>query len=64
MAAGAYHWESVICGHHIYKSIWSLEIGEVLPCKHKRNNNKDPYVINELNDDTIVGHVIVKCLAY
>ena len=32
--------ESVVCGHHVYKSVCKPRIGEVLP-GYKEHNNRD-----------------------
>ena len=35
MAVRDYCWGSVIRGHHIYKTIWTPEIGEILRCEQE-----------------------------
>ena len=35
MAVRDYCWESVICGYHIYKTILTPEIGEILHCEQE-----------------------------
>ena len=44
-------------GHHVYKSIWSPVIGEVLNCAHNRFNQRDPYAVGVYRDGVLVGHV-------
>ena len=34
--------ESCICGHHVYKDIWTPTAGEELPCAREGSNTKDP----------------------
>jgi len=60
MATKDYCWESVIHGHHIYKAIWTPEIGETLWCEQKRSNHEDPYAVSVMKDDTIVGHDLMR----
>ena len=57
MAVREYSWESVIRGHHVYKAIWTPEIGEFLKCKQKRGNLEDLHTVSIIKDDTIVGRV-------
>ena len=58
MAIRDHSWESVICGHHIYKAIWTLEIGEI---QQERGNPEKLYTVSVtssvIKDDTIVWHV-------
>ena len=52
MAVIDHNWESVICGHHVYKGIWTPNIGEILECRQE----EDLYVIRVIKDD--VHHYI------
>ena len=36
----AFQLESVVCGHNVYKSVWKLCIGELLP-GYQEHNNRD-----------------------
>ena len=56
MAVKDYYWASIIRGQHIYKAIWTPEIGKILQCKQERTNLEDSYAVI-MKDDTIVGHV-------
>ena len=38
--------ESVIHGHHIYKTIWLPEISEILHCQQERINHKNLYAVS------------------
>ena len=51
--------DSVIRGHHIYKDIWTPNLGEILPCKVEPGNVHDPYAVavERDQDDTTIGHV-------
>ena len=45
MAVRDHSWESVIHGHHVYKAIWTPDIGEILECQQERSNLEDLYAI-------------------
>ena len=60
MATRDYCWQSVICGHHVYKAFWTPAIGETLCCEQERNNLEDPYAVSVMKDDIIVGHIPCK----
>ena len=45
MAVRDHTWESIIQGHHVYKTIWTSEIGEILECQQERGNPEDLYTI-------------------
>ena len=47
--------DSVVRGHHVYKSIWTPPVGEVLPTEVK--DDKDVYAIAVLRGSVVVGHV-------
>ena len=49
--------DSVVRGHHIYKSIWTPFIGEVLRAETEEGNEEDRYAVAVLNGGVIVGHV-------
>ena len=57
MAVRDYCWASFIRGHHIYKTIWTPELAEILQCEQERGNPEDSYVVSAMKDDTIFGHV-------
>ena len=59
MAIRDYCWVRVICahGHHVYKAIWTPEIGKIPQCKQERGDPKDSYSVSVMKDNTIVGHV-------
>ena len=52
-----YSVESVVRGHHIYKSIWTPLIGEVLTAELEEDNTEDQYAVAVIRAETIVGHV-------
>ena len=44
---------SVIHGHHIYKAIWTPEIGEIFQCEQEGGDPEDSYTVSVIKDDTI-----------
>ena len=38
-----YEVDSTVCGHRVFKDIWTLFIGEDLQCKHDESNTRDAY---------------------
>ena len=54
---GVYETESVVRGHHIYKSVWTPYNGEVLTVEPETGNEHDQYAVAILNNDNVVGHV-------
>ena len=51
------NFESVVRGHHIYKSIWNPAVGERLDVSIERDNAHDRYAVSVQRDSVIVGHV-------
>ena len=47
---------SVVRGHHIYKSIWTPYIGEVLPAAVEDGNEEDQYAVAVCKGGIVVGH--------
>ena len=47
--------ESVICGHHVFKNIWTARLGEVLLVKQEAGNTRAVALLKA--DRTVVGHV-------
>uniref|UniRef100_A0A1X7SY28 HIRAN domain-containing protein n=1 Tax=Amphimedon queenslandica TaxID=400682 RepID=A0A1X7SY28_AMPQE len=48
---------SVVRGHHVFKSIWTPYIDEVLQLEVEDNNPHDQNAVVIKKDDTIVGRV-------
>ena len=48
---------SVITGHHIYKTMWTPFIGEMLPAEREEGNLYDRCAISLTRDGKIVGHM-------
>jgi len=57
----SYESEQVVCGHRVYKSIWTPFIGEELICHQESGNTSDPFAVAVLKPDSpggmVVGHV-------
>ena len=49
--------ESMIRGHHIYKSVWSPILGEIMSVDREHGNLHDRYAVCLLKGGSIVGHV-------
>ena len=49
--------ESVIHGHHIYKQIWLLLVGEILTLELEEGNNHDKFAVSLLKHAIVLGHV-------
>jgi len=63
----SYESEQVVCGHHVYKSIWTPFIGEELICHQESGNTSNPFTVAVLKPDSssgmVVSHVIQKISA-
>ena len=51
-----FYLESTVRGHHVYKSIWTPFIGQVLQTSTEENGH-DRFAIAVKKDDIAVGHV-------
>ena len=49
--------ESVIRGHHVYKSVWHPVLGEQLYLERENSNRHDRHAVSVMKDGTIIGHV-------
>ena len=47
--------ESVIRGHHIYKTVWTPFTGEILTLTIEEGNENDPFAVAVMKD-SVVGH--------
>ena len=48
---------SVVRGHHVYKDIWTPEIGEELTCRREVGNIHDLHAVAVICGRNVVGHV-------
>ena len=55
--ASELHVDSVVRGHHIYKSIWTPALAEELLVEPENDNEHDIYAVYVKKDNTIVRHV-------
>ena len=53
----SYQKVSVVRGHHIYKVIWTPEVGEDLQLRPEDHNEHDTYAVAVVKGGSIVGHV-------
>ena len=53
----SFHLISCIRGYHIYKEIWTPEIGEEDNCQCEPGNREDPYAVAIKKGDSVVGHI-------
>ena len=53
----AFTLESYARGHHVYHTVWTPVIGEVLPVKREETNLYDRFGVAVLKDGEVVGHV-------
>ena len=51
-----YQAESVIRGHHIYKTVWTPFIGEPLSLRIQDGNEQDSFAVTVIKNDNVVGH--------
>ena len=51
-----YSIDSVVCGHHVYKTVWTLVVGEILIAEQEDMNAEDQYAVAVMKTDNIVVH--------
>ena len=49
--------ESSVRGHHVYKFVWTLVVGQFLQVQPEAENSHDAYAIAVILDDVDVGHL-------
>ena len=49
--------ESVVRGHHVYKTIWSSALGEELQCHREVGNIHDLYAVSVIKPGGVVDHI-------
>ena len=49
-----YVMESVIQGHHVYKSVWQPVLGEQLTLERENSNSHDGHPVSMMEDGTII----------
>ena len=55
--SAAFALESYVRGHHVYHTVWTPVIGDVLPVKREETNLYDRFAVAVLKDGEVVGHV-------
>ena len=48
---------SVVRGYHVYRSVWTPVLGELLYTEQKLGNPEDRYAVSVLKLSTVVGHI-------
>ena len=56
--------EAMVRGYHIYNSIWTAAVGEEFPCKREITNTFDPFAVDMMRGDTVIGHIPRKISVY
>ena len=51
--------DSVVLGHHIYKTNWMPVVGKKLTLETKDDNEHDEHVVAVMKNGNIVGHVLL-----
>ena len=49
--------ESVVCGHHVYKAVWTLFVGKILDGRKEDENSHDRHAVAVVFDSCVVGHL-------
>ena len=49
--------ERTVCGHHVYKAVWSPYVSEKSYCQHEGYSVHDDLTVAILKDSNAVGHV-------
>lgn len=57
MATHSVTLESVIRGHHVFKEVWTPQLGEKLSLLQEKDNIHDRYAVSVVRDEELVGHV-------
>ena len=52
-----YDIDSVVRGQHVYKTVWTLVIGEQLYLEKESGNPHDDFAVAVIKDHQIVGHI-------
>ena len=53
MAITTYEMEAMICGYHLYATMWDAQIGEELYCARETGTICDPYAVRTLDVATL-----------
>ena len=49
--------ESVVRGDHVYKSVWTPFVGEILDMKREAGNSHDRHAVAVVRNSCVVGHL-------
>ena len=64
MVESAFSVEAMVRGYHIYRDIWTAIVNEELRCRGELFNAADPFAVTVVKEDTTVGDVPRKILAF
>ena len=54
--------KSVVCGHHVYKAVWTRFVAEILDARREDENSHDRHAFAVVFDKCVVGHLPRECL--
>ena len=57
MCASTFDTTNCIRGHHVYKNVWTLTLGDELECRREGDNEFDRYAVAVLRRGVVVGHL-------
>ena len=60
---GVYEKESVVRGHHIYKTVWTPVIGEELPVEREEDNQHDQHAVAVVKNGYVLASTILEYVA-
>ncbi len=60
VAISQYEIDSVVCGHHVYKTLWRPFEGEILRLSKEHCNAYDKHAVSVMKEHSVVGHVPIE----
>ena len=64
-ASRSFSVQAMVCGYHIYKTIWEATIdGELLACEREVGNIHDTFAVAVKKDRIIVGQKFLHCVQF
>ena len=52
--------ESVVCGHHVYKAVWTLFVGKILDGRKEDENSHDRHAVAVVFDSWTLTSIVFK----
>ena len=56
----AFSLDSIVCGHWIYKTVWTPFWGEILTATPEHKSDLDRHAVRVKKDGDIIGHILCK----